>query len=134
MCFVYRFVMQEKTFWAHFTEGSSFMFCVLLNTGQTLNQSLAVQNVAFTDNFNLLPPSPFTFKNMFLHTVDDKVALQSGHSFFWPCSRKRWCFWKWWTGCHLSPAEFKWAAASKRELKMWRLVYIHTVLNTSDSQ
>lgn len=56
------------------------MFCVLLNTGQTLNQSLAVQNVAFTDNFNL--PPTFTFKNMFLHTVDDKVALQSGHSFF----------------------------------------------------
>lgn len=29
------------------------MFCVLLNTGQTFNQSLAVQNVAFTNNFNL---------------------------------------------------------------------------------
>lgn len=55
------------------------MFCVLLNPGQTLNQSLAVQNVAFTNNFNL--PLLTLLKTCFLHTVDNKVALQSGHSF-----------------------------------------------------
>lgn len=53
------------------------MFCVLLNTGQTLNQSLAVQNVAFTNNFNL--PLPHTLlKTRFLHTVDNKRSTPVG--------------------------------------------------------
>lgn len=52
------------------------MFCVLLNTGQTLNQSLAVQDVAFTNDFNLQTIS--TSAHSFL---ENKVALQSGHSF-----------------------------------------------------
>lgn len=65
MCFVYRFVMQAKTFWAHLTEGSSFMFCVLLSTGQTRNLSLAVQDVALTNNLNLSSP---TFQNPILQS------------------------------------------------------------------
>lgn len=42
------------------------MFCVLLNTGQTLNQSLAVQNVAFAVS---TPPPTSLFKTLvFTHS------------------------------------------------------------------
>lgn len=58
--------MQEKDIFEHILLKEVLScFCVLLNTGQTLNQSLAVQNVAFTDNFN---PRPSLLKHVFTYS------------------------------------------------------------------
>lgn len=134
MCFVYRFVMQAKTFWAHLTEGNSFMFCVLLSILDRPVTYHWLFRMWLSQTISTSPPELFKipFSNAPLHTVDDnKRSTPVGTELFlWPRSgdKESWFSENLRAWRLLQPAWLRCTTAARLQgVKMWRMVYIHTV-------
>ena len=99
LCFVYRFwVSRKNTFWAHFTEGNTYIFGVLLDFGQARGIPQVVQG--FYRWFHFVPS---LFNRYFIPWHN---SIKIWDLAIWPCYRGRCLFsgvWQRWLIQHVPP-------------------------------